>query len=100
MTKKAINDYLRDVCSGAAEPLDNKSCRMLPLKTVRLYVNGFKQTSDVGKGLQRDIGRQTARDFYREKGLLPTEVFDTVEWDGIELALSNKPRMYKLWYGK
>ena len=40
------------------------------------------------------------RDFYREKSLLPPEVFNTVEWDGIELALSDKPRMYKLWYGK
>ena len=73
---------------------------MLPLETARLYVNGSKQTSDVGRGMRRDKGRQTARAFYREKGLLPPEVFDTVEWDGIELALSDKPRMYKLWYGK
>ena len=36
----------------------------------------------------------------REKGLLPPEVFDAVEWDGIELALKDKPHMYKLWYGK
>lgn len=41
-----------------------------------------------------------AQEFYKEKGLLPTEVFDAVEWDGIELALSNKLHMYKLWYGK
>ena len=100
MAKKAINNYLRRVRNGAVEPLDNKSCRMLPLETARLYVNGTKQTSDVGKGLRRDIGRQTAREFYKEKGLLPTEVFDPVEWDRIELALSDKPRMYKLWYGK
>ena len=100
MAKKAINDYLRDVCSGAAEPLDVKSCRMLPLETAQLYVDGSKQASDVGKGPRRNIGQQTARDFYREEGLLPPEVFDTVEWDGIELALKDKPRMYKLWYGK
>ena len=73
---------------------------MLPLETARLYVNGSKQTSDVGKGLRRDIGRQTAREFYKEKGLMPPEVFDSVEWDAIELTLSDKPRMYKLWYGK
>ena len=100
MAKKAINNYLRRVRTGAVEPLDNKSCRMLPLETARLYVNGTKQTSDVGKGLRRNIGRQTAREFYKEKGLMPPEVFDSVEWDAIELTLSDKPRMYKLWYGK
>ena len=36
MAKKAINDYLRRVRNGAMEPLDNKSCWMIPLETARL----------------------------------------------------------------
>ena len=47
------------------------------------------------------MGHQQARKFYaapNKKGKIIMEkpVFDSVNW----LALSNKPRMYKLWYGK
>ena len=36
----------------------------LPLESARVFVNGIKQTTDVGKGLKPDIGRQQAKEFY------------------------------------
>ena len=63
-------------------------------------MNGIKQTTDVSKGLKRDIGRQQARSFYQRTNLLSEKVFDIVDWDAIELVLKGKPKMYNLWYGK
>ena len=68
----------------------------LPLESARVFVNGIKQTTDVGKGLKRHIGRLQARRFYQRSNLLPEKVFDIVDWDATELALKGKPRMYNL----
>ena len=52
ITKKALNNHLRNVRSDTHDPLmDVKFCRMLLLETARLYVNRSKQTSDIKKGL-------------------------------------------------
>ena len=53
---------------------------LLPLESVRVFVNGVKQTTDVRKGLKQDIGRQQAKEFYSKKGLLSPKVFDEVDW--------------------
>ena len=101
IAKKALNNHLWNVRSDTHDPLmDVKFCRMLLLETARLYVNRSKQTSDIEKGLWRDIGCQKAQDFYKEEGLLPPKVFDAVEWDRIKLAMKEKSQMYKLWCGK
>ena len=72
----------------------------LPLEAAKFFVNGIKQTTDIRKGLKQDIRRLQAKDFYRQKNLLPGKVFKVVDWDAIELTLKGKPKMYNLWYSK
>ena len=77
----------------------------LPLEAACVYVEGVKQTTEVGKGLKHAIGRQEAKAFYAalfevDKGLMPPEAFETVDWDTLKLSLSSKPKMYNIWYSK
>ena len=56
----------------------------LPPEVACVYVDGVKQTTEVGKGLKHAIGRQEAKAFYAalfevDKGLMPPEAFDTVD---------------------
>ena len=72
----------------------------LPLELVRVSLNGVKQTTDVGKGLKQDIGRQQAKEFYAKMEFLTPRVFNAVNWEALDLALKVKPKMYNLWYRK
>ena len=72
----------------------------LPLESARVFVNGDKQTTDVRKGLKRNIRHQQAKEFYAEMELLTPRVFDEVDWEALDLALKVKSKMYNLWYGK
>ena len=77
----------------------------LPLEAACVFVEGVKQTTDVGKDLKHVIGRQEARKFYAAKfdegkGLMPPEAFDSVEWDALKMTLACKPKMYNVWYSK
>ena len=59
----------------------------------------------MSKSLQQVIGYQQAKKFCatpNKKGKIIMEepVFDSVDWGVVNLALSKKPRMYKLWYSK
>ena len=107
MAKKAITNYLAWQLEAAIEEREMmiESTKSLPLEKARVMVGGVKQTTDVSKGLKQVMGHQQARKFYatpNKKGkiIMPHRVFDTVDWDPINLSLSDKPQMYKLWYGK
>ena len=108
MAKKAIQNYLAWQLEAAIEERAMKtieSTKRLPLEKARVMVRGVKQTTDVGKGLKQVMGHQQARKFYatpNKKGkiIMQNRVFDTVDWDAINLSLNDKPQMYKLWYGK
>ena len=75
------------------------------MEKASVFVGGVKQTTDVGKGLTQVIGHQQARKFYstpNKKGKIIMEkpVFDSVDWGAANLVLSDKFRMYQLWYSK
>ena len=77
----------------------------LPLETACVYVDGVKQTTEVGKDLKEVIGQQEAKKFYTAmfeagKGLIPAEAFEVVDWEALKLTLSGKPKMYNVWYSK
>ena len=97
--KEAIENYVNG--EGVYEGISaNLESHTLSLEAARVFVNGIKQTTDIRKGLKRDIGRTQAREFYKRANLLPEKVFEVVDWEAIELTLKNKPKMYNLWYGK
>ena len=95
MAKEAIEDFvnIEVAYEGMAASIE---AQKLPLESAWVFVNGIKQTTDVRKGLKRDIGRQQARGFYHRKNLLSEKVFDIVDWDAPELVLKGKPKMYNL----
>ena len=107
MAKKAIESHLAWKLEATIEEIEwtEKYTEHLPLEKARVMVGGAKQTTDVSKGLKQVMGHQQARKFYatpNKKGkiIMETRVFDTVDWEAINLSLSDKPQMYKLWYGK
>ena len=107
MAKKAIESHLAWKLEATIEEIEwtEKYTEHLPLEKARVMVGGAKQTTDVSKGLKQVMGHQQARKFYatpNKKGkiIMENKVFDTVNWEAINLSLSSKPQIYKLWYGK
>ena len=111
--KGAISEYLalqserfvESTMNGVTYTPDPYDKYRLPLEAACVFVEGVKQTTDVGKGLKHVIARQEAREFYAAqfdegKGLMPQEAFDSVDWDAVKLVLACKPKMYNLWYSK
>ena len=91
--------------NGISYAPDRYNKYRLPLEAACVFVEGVKQTTDVGKDLKHVIARQEARDFYATKfnegkGLMPQEAFDSVDWDAVKLVLACKPKMYNIWYSK
>ena len=76
--KKAIEKYIegKGVYKGIFANLESHA---LPLEAARVFVNGIKQTTDIRKGLKRDIGRTQAREFYKRTNLVPEKVFEVVD---------------------
>lgn len=73
---------------------------MLPLEAASMFIKGVKQTTDMAKGLREHIGRFNSKKFYREKGIFDEATFESIDFEAVQIALSAKPKMYNLWYGK
>ena len=65
MAKEAIKSYVVTCINQGGDDPATKFC--LPLESARVFVNGVKQTTDVGKGLTHHIGRHQAKQFYQKK---------------------------------
>ena len=79
LTKEEIESYWIDMIEAeeegdAALPIRHS----LPLESARVFANGVEQTTDVGKGLKQDIGRQQAKEFYTKLEFLSPRVFNEV----------------------
>ena len=103
MAKKAIESYLLYLLEARIEEKDLKieTTKILPLEKARVMMGGVKQTIDVNKSLEQVMGHQQARKFYATPNkkvniIMEKRVFDTVDWNTINLSLSNKLQMYKL----
>ena len=100
-----VNERRLEALTGGKKYKPKYDKYRLPLEAACVYVEGVKQTTEVGKGLKHAIGRQEAKDFYAalfavDKGVMPPEAFETVDWDALKLTLSSKPKMYNIWYSK
>ena len=113
MAKEAIREYLareteryvESTMNGVEYSPDLYDRYRLPLEAACVFIEGVKQSTDVGKGLKHVIGRQEAREFYAArfnegKGLMTQEAFDSVDWKALKITLSCKPKMYNIWYSK
>ena len=69
LAKKEIEEYQIKKLEVKEEEDETLPIRhLLPLESARVFVNGVKQTTDVKKGLKRDIRRQQAKEFYSKRG--------------------------------
>ena len=71
-----------------------------PNEKMRILVNGIKATSSIKTLLYREWGRQAARDLFHRKNIIQQQHFDYVHWDGLRLAMTTLPQMYKVWVTK
>ena len=77
-----------------------RDLQLLPLEAASVFIKGVKQTTDMAKGLREHIGRFNSKKFYREKGIFDEATFESIDFEAVQMALSAKPKMYNLWYGK
>ena len=102
LAKHALSSYHNNLADSDTRaprlPVESR----LPLEAARIYVDGEKQTTDVGKGLSYAMGRASARQYFstKKKSPIPTEIFDLIDFRAIQLALRDKPQMYHVWYAK
>ena len=71
-----------------------------PMKTACLHVGDMKHTTDVVKGLWRQIRCQAARELYQSKGIIGEPTFDSFIWDAVKCLIECKSRVYQLWHIK
>ena len=95
--KKEIKSYVATRTDRDVKNTDKAAMFSLPLEAARVFVNGVKQTTDVGKGFKHHIGRHQAKEFYQKKAknpLLP-QVFDVIDWEATQLVLKGRPQIHK-----
>lgn len=67
---------------------------------VAVYISHTKLTGDPTESIRRAVFSPAIRTKLDQKGLLPEEVFDTVDWQGIGKALGSTPNLFRLWATK
>ena len=70
----------------------------LPLELACVFIGNNKQTADSAKGLWHFMGKEQAREFYREDKIMDSTTFDSVNWEDLWDTLALKPKIYQLWF--
>jgi hypothetical protein len=71
-----------------------------PNESIRILINGSKATTSIKAHLYQARGHQVARDLFHSKRIIPQHHFDYIHWDGLRLAMTSLPQMYKVWVTK
>jgi hypothetical protein len=71
--------------------------RMFPLKSIGLFVNGKKMTSEAGSHIQFWAQCQLAWDFFHDQKILSHVQFDAIDCKSIHHTLHNLPQLFQLW---
>jgi hypothetical protein len=69
---------------------------------VALVIWGNKVTGDISSPLRFQASKEIARQYLRmcTKNKWSNDKFDAVDWEHLDLALKNKPNIYKIWRSK
>jgi hypothetical protein len=92
LAKKAL---LLAIISG----YHDRPTQILPRKYVALVIWGNKVTGDISTPLHFHASKEVARNYLRTRtrDKWPNKRFEEVDWEHLELALKNKPDIYKVW---
>jgi hypothetical protein len=80
----------------------DRPTQLLPKEDVAVVIWGNKITDDVSHPIRFHASKEVARQYLgnRKKNSWPNEQFKEVDWELLDLALKNKPDMYKIWRSK
>ncbi len=80
----------------------DRPTQILPREDVALVIWGNKVTGDISTPLRFHASKEVARNYLRTcmRDKWPNKLFEEVDWEHLELALKNKPDMYKVWQSK
>ncbi len=80
----------------------DRPTQILPCEDVALVIWGNKVTGDISTPLHFHASKELARNYLRTytRDKWPNKCFEEVDWEHLELALKNKPDMYKVWRSK
>lgn len=73
---------------------------LLPLKHCAMYVNSHKLSLDISHPLRFECSKIKAKEFICTQHGWTSEQFDTVNWQAIDDALSNKTSGFMIWLTK
>jgi hypothetical protein len=71
--------------------------QMLPLEDVAIVIWGNKITNDVSHPVRFHASKEVARRILTDTKKWPQDRFDEVDWEHLDLAMSSKSDMYKIW---
>jgi hypothetical protein len=76
----------------------DRPTQILPREDVALVIWGNKVSGDISTPLHFHASKELARNYLRTRtrDKWPNECFEEVAWEHLELALKNKPDMYKV----
>jgi hypothetical protein len=82
----------------------NRPTQLLPKakEDVAVVIWGNKITDNISHSIGFQASKEVARKYLgnKKKNLWPNKQFDKVNWEHLDLALKNKPKMYKIWRSK
>ena len=90
---------MQAVYRGHQVELDSSS-QLLPHEAASVFIDGVKQTSDLGANLRFHAGSVEARRYYLEKRGWDAVAFDNTDLSSLNDTLATKPKMFHAWLCK
>ena len=84
------------MCVGTQDFISSK----FPFERLRITLHGAKVTGSPRPALERHWGTNVARDFYHSKHIINQYDFNLVYWDGVEGAMLEFPKMFRVFVTK
>jgi hypothetical protein len=80
----------------------NRPTQLLPKEDVPVVIWGNKITNDISHTIRFQASKEAARKYLgiKKKNPWQNKWFGKVDWEHLDLALRNKPDMYKIWRSK
>jgi hypothetical protein len=92
----------RAITTATLQGYHSRHSQFLPKEDVALVIWGSKVTGDISSPLRFHASKEMARQHLTTwtKDKWSNEKFDAVDWEDLDMALKNKPDMYKIWRSK
>ena len=72
----------------------------LPHELVLVHINGCKITGDIGAPLRNEVSKNIMRKHLISNGTIKSATFDMIDWEAIEVKMSNTKQQHKIWITK